>query len=142
MPVIDTGVLIAAFNRRDSLHEAGWAIVQAADAGRIEPLIVHDFVLAETLNHLNRKVGSPAARDSLRRLEASDGFRLVRLSDVVYSIGKNDVFPHEAGLSFVDALTVAYMRENKIHTLYSFDEGFDGRVGIRRTKARPPHRGR
>lgn len=135
MPVIDTGILIAAFNRRDSLHEQGWAIVSAADAGEIEPLVLHDFVLAETLNHLNRKVGSPAARDALRRLEASDGFRLVRLSDVVYSIGKNDVFPREAGLSFVDALTVAYMRENRIQVLYAFDKGFDGRAGIRRRKS-------
>lgn len=135
MPAIDTGVLIAAFNRRDSLHSEGWAIVRAADTGDLQPLIVHDFVLAETLNHLNRKVSSHAAREALRRLESSDGFRLVRVSDVVYSIAKNDVFPKEAGLSFVDALTVAYMREEDIHVLYSFDGGFDGRARVRRKTA-------
>lgn len=135
MAVVDTGVLIAAFNRRDSLHRPGWDILQAADRGDIEPLTVHDFVLAETLNHLNRKVSSPSARDALRRLEASDGFRLLRLSDVVYSVGKNDIFPNEAGLSFVDALTIAFMREHKIHVLYSFDDGFDGRAGVRRKAA-------
>jgi len=135
MAVADSGVLIAAFNKRDSLHKEGWEIVQSADQGDIEPLTVHDFVLAETLNHLNRKVNSPSAREALRRLEASDGFRLIRLSDVVYSVGKNDVFPKEPGLSFVDALTVAFMREHKMQVLYSFDDGFDGRAGIRR-KAR------
>jgi predicted nucleic acid-binding protein len=71
--VIDSGVLIGAMNRTDAYHARAWPILTAADEGRIAPLHVTDFILAETLNYLNRKIGSKESREGLRRLEASPG---------------------------------------------------------------------
>lgn len=129
---VDSAVLIAAMHARDVDHARAFAILQAADEGTIPPLVLTDFILAETLNFLTRKGGSPAAREALRRIEASQGLRVERISDGVYAVGKDDVFRHIDGLSFVDALTVAFMRHRGLPSIYSFDEDFDRVPGIRR----------
>lgn len=130
--VIDSAVLIASLRRRDALHERAWPILQAADAGDIPPLVLTDFILAETLNHVVRKDGSAQAREALRLLEASTGFRIERVSDAVFARGKDEVFRSEDGLSFVDALTVAFMQDRGLRRIYSFDADFDRVRGLKR----------
>jgi hypothetical protein len=133
---VDSNVLIAAMHARDAHHAAGLAIVLAADGGAIPPLLLTDFLLAETLNYLARKGGSAVGREALRRIEASRGFKVDRVSDEVYAAGKNDVFRAVDGLSFVDALSVAYMRSRGMTRIYSFDADFD-RVPRLRRLSRP-----
>lgn len=123
--VVDTGVLVGAFHRRDAHHAEALSIVLAADDGKIPPLLLTDFVLAETINYLTRKGGSQAGREALDRLEASPGFSIERVPDTVYTRGKNEVYRAFEGLSFVDALTVAFMQARELLRLYSFDRGFD-----------------
>lgn len=133
--VVDSAVLIAAMHRRDVRHQEARTILLAADRGDIPPLLITDFLLAETLNYLTRKGGSAVAREALRRLEASRGFRVERISDAAFAKGKNDVFQTIDGLSFVDALTVAFMQGRGIRRIYSFDADFDRVAGIERLTA-------
>lgn len=123
--VVDTAVLFGALNLRDREHERAAAILTAADEGVIAPLVLTDFILAETLNFLTRKGGSAVAREALQRFEASRGLRIERISDDAFDLGKNEIFGKVDGLSFVNALTVAFMRARKIDRIYSFDADLD-----------------
>lgn len=129
---MDSVVLIAAMHRRDRRHADALPILKAADEGRIPPLVLTDFLLAETLNYLTRKGGSAVGREALRRLEASSGFEVQRVPDDVWATGKNRVYRTIDGLSFVDALTVAFMERRRIRTIYSFDADFDRVPGVER----------
>lgn len=131
---VDTGVLAAAFHARDLHHEESFAIVRAADAGRLPPLLLTDYVLAETLNFLVRKGGSPAGREALRHVEASPGLVVERVSDAAYEAGKA-IFRTVDGLSFVDAVTVSVMRSHGLSRIYSFDADFDRVKGFQRATA-------
>ncbi len=135
--MIDTGVLVGAMLARDSYHDEAVPIFQAADAGTIPPVVVTEFVLAETLNFLVKKGNSAIGRDALARLEASTGFQIRGVPAGVVDRAKVEVFQRFDGLSFVDALTVAFMQEHGIETLYSFDEGFDKVPSIARRSTLP-----
>lgn len=133
---VDTAVLVAAAHRRDQDHDRGLEIVRAADRGTIGPLLLTDFVLAETVNYLVIRGGSEAGREALDRLETSRGFSIERTPDTAYITGKNEVLRRFDGLSFVDAVTVAFVRNRGIDVVYTFDDDFDGVPGIeRRTHA-------
>lgn len=125
---MDTVVLVGALHRRDTHHDEALPIVRAADRGDLAPLIVTDFILAETLNYIVKKGSSAAARQALDRLESSPGFVFERVPDTSYDRGRGEVFRRYDGLSFVDCLTVAWMEDHDVETIYSFDQGFD-RVG-------------
>lgn len=131
---VDSVVLIAAMHRRDRRHADALPIVLAADAGRIPPLVLTDFVLAETINYLTRKGGSAVGREALRRLDQSSGFRVERVSGEVWSSGRT-VYERVDGRSLVDALTVAFMKRRNLTRLYSFDAGFDRVRGLERLEA-------
>lgn len=131
---VDSVVLIAAMHRRDRRHAEAFPILHAADEGRIPTLVMTDFVLAETLNYLTRKGGSAVGREALRRLEASSGFRVERVSDEVWAAGKA-VFRRIDGLSLVDAVTVAFMERRKLRRIYSFDADLDRVPGVERLEA-------
>lgn len=135
--MIDSTVLIAAMHARDANHEAGLRIVKAADEGRIAPLVLTDFLLAETINYLTRKGGSRAGREALLRIESSRGFRVERTPDEVYALGKNEMYAKLDGLSFVDALTVAHLRTRGWSRIYSFDKDFEDVPRVRRLTAPP-----
>lgn len=122
--IVDTGVLYAAFHRRDEFHDTGLAIVRGADAGELPQLHVLDFVLAETMNALTTRLAPTDSRTALDMLETSTGFDLTRTSNAVWARGLaiyRDVDP----LSLVDAVLVAFAREHDCPYLYSFDTGFD-----------------
>lgn len=128
-------MLIAGFHGRDARHADALPVLLAADAGRHAPLVLTDFILAETINFLTRKGGSAVGRDALSRLEASAGFRIERVPDAVFASGKDDVFKSIDGLSLVDAITVAHMRHRGIRRILTFDEGFDHVRGVERVES-------
>lgn len=135
VPIVDSAVLIAAMHQRDQDHDRGIEILRAADGGRIGPLQVTDFVLAETVNYLTARGGSDVGREALDRLEASRGFELRRVPDVAFEKGKNEVFRRFDGLSLVDAVTVAAMDHWGAERVYTFDTDFDRVDGIQRLTA-------
>lgn len=129
--VVDTSVLYAAGNRNSDRHERALDIVRAADRGRLPRLRVPDVVLVETMNGLNRDVGHEKAVDMLERLEASNGYRLDRVTDGVWNAGLEQ-FRTVERLSLADGVIAAYLRDRGLETLYSFDGGFDGLESITR----------
>ena len=139
--LVDTGILVGALNRRDSLHAPALAIVRAIDDGKLGRAIVTDFVLAETLNYVNRKVDGDLARETLRRLLDSAHFVIERTPDTVWNKARDVVFPRYGHLSFTDALVVAHLSQRGLRRLFSFDSGFDAVRGIERLAALPAKTG-
>ncbi len=135
--MMDTGVLAGALLKRDTHHEEAKPVFDAVDEGSIPPVVITEFILAETLNFLVAKGNSAIARDTLDRLEQSTGFSIQPVPAHVIDKGKNKAFQRFDGLSFVDALTVAYMQEHDLDTLYSFDSGFDKVPSITRRTSPP-----
>lgn len=133
--IVDSIVLIAAMHARDVHHVEARKIVEAADQDELAPLVLTDFILAETLNYLTAKGGSAIGREALSRIEASQGLRIERTPDSVFSAGKNKVYANIDGLSLVDALTVAHMRHRGVSHIYSFDDDFDRVPEIQRLVA-------
>lgn len=129
--LVDTGVLFAAFHRRDEAHDTGLSVVRGADRDELPRLTVLDFVLAETMNALTRQLVPDDARRALEMLETSVGFDLVRTSNAVWSRGLA-TYRDIDRLSLVDAVLVAFCGEHGCRYLYSFDTGFDSIEGVTR----------
>lgn len=129
--LVDTGVLYAAFQRRDEFHETGLSIVRDADRGALPQLVVLDFVLAETMNALTQQLAPADARRSLEMIEESEGLDIARTSNAVWAAGLA-TYRRVDRLSLVDSIIVAYGRERDRPYLYSFDTGFDGVEGLTR----------
>lgn len=129
--LVDTGVLYAAFDRRDRHHDTGLAIVRAADARELPELVVPDFVLAETMNALTQRLSHEATLEAVDRLERSVGFTIERTTNPVWARGRS-VYERRSQLSYVDAIIVAWAKEHGLEHCYSFDAGFDSVDGMTR----------
>jgi predicted nucleic acid-binding protein len=125
---VDSVVLIGAFYRNDQWHAKAAPIIREIDSGH-SPVYITDFILAEVLNFLHQKAGHGAATETLRALESSETISIIRVSDSQFAAG-NAFFEKYPRLSFVDALTVACMKDLKIENIYSFDSDFDGIEGV------------
>lgn len=128
---MDTGVLYAAFHRRDEFHDTGLSIVRGADRDVLPQLLVVDFVLAETTNALTLQLLPGDARRALEMLETSTGFEIGRTSNAVWARALA-TYRQIDRLSLVDAVLVAFCRERDVPYLYSFDAGSDGIEGLTR----------
>lgn len=122
--LVDTCVLYAAFDRRNSRHDTGLAIVRDADAGRLPELVTPDVVVAETMNALTQRISHDATVDAIERLEASEGFTIGRSTEQQWALGR-EIYERHPPLSYVDSLLVAWCRDRDIQYVYSFDTGFD-----------------
>lgn len=126
---IDTSVLYAAADGSDQRHEAAIPILRGIDDGSLPEVVVLDFVLAETMNGLTRRLSHEVAVDFLERLETNARFSVERVTGEAFSTGKA-LFRERHRLSLVDALVVGRMRTHGIEYLYSFDDDFDGLDGV------------
>jgi predicted nucleic acid-binding protein len=126
--VIDSVVLIGAFYRNDQWHLKSAPIIRSLESGSSHAYIT-DFILAEVANFLHQKAGHHAAVETLDALESAENISIIRLTDDQFVAGRA-CFEKYNRLSFVDALTVAYMQEVGLIHIYSFDSDFDGINGI------------
>ncbi len=129
--LLDTVVLYGALVRGDQHHDAALPILQGMDDGDLPVGTVLDFVYAETFNALNRRLSHEDCVEAAELVEGSAGFQVERTNREVWTRG-NQTYRRQPHLSFVDALEVAYARENEVDYVYSFDTGFDSVEGVHR----------
>lgn len=134
--VVDTTVLFAAAYPRDTRHAEGLEVVRGIDDGSLPEGIVLGYILAETLNGLNERAGSKLADEFLSRLEENERFQ-VRHTKAGQFADAKALFRRYENLSFVDSIIVAYMRDEGVEYLYSFDEDFDA-TDVRRIEGDNP----
>lgn len=123
--LVDTTVLYAAANSRESRHETALDIVRGADRGALPALVISDPVLIETMNGLTKDVGKEVAVDFLSRLQTGSHFEIQREPIIVWHTAF-DTFEQIERLSLADAIIVTSARHHSIKYCYSFDGDFDG----------------
>jgi predicted nucleic acid-binding protein len=129
--LVDATVVIAFVDTEDEDHEQGEEIVRAIDHGELVTGVVTHEALVETLNFVNERKGPTKANALLDSLEEGAHFRLPYGPKSNVGQGRGLLRQH-SGLSYGDAMQVAYMLEEDIEYIYSFDDDFDSINGITR----------
>lgn len=137
--LLDTNVLFANASARDEFHEQASKIIRGVDHGELPKAVVTNYVVAETLNLANERLGHEAANGLLDRLIEGAHFEIVHATQADFTAAQV-LFRRHSGLSFVDATIAAYMARDGIDYLYSFDDDFDAIEGLTRLEtANSPH---
>jgi len=129
--LLDATVVIAFADTDDQDHELGTEIVRGVDAGDLPDGVVTNGALLELLNFVHDRNGQAMATDLLDRLIEGAHFHLPYDPKENYGVGRS-LFRRYEGLSFGDALQVAYMQGEDLDYIYSFDCDFDAVDGITR----------
>lgn len=119
---VDTSALVALFLASDRSHEtAARAFARLADEGA--PLYTSSYVVVETCALLDRRVGREAV---LRfRSEFAPLLRVLWVDEELHEAGLDRLVGQRgAGLSFVDATSLAAMRRLGLERAFAFDELF------------------
>ncbi|MFQ3293342.1 MAG: putative nucleic acid-binding protein [Halobacteriales archaeon] len=128
---LDTNVLFASASARDNYHDRSREIVRGIDHGGLPDATVTNYVVAETLNLTDNKLGPDAANGMLDRLIEGAHFEIDYAPKADFNAAQA-IFRQYDELSFVDATIVAYMEREGIQYLFSFDDDFDVIEGITR----------
>ncbi len=123
MPFVDTVTLFAGFFGDERHHEKAKKILQAVAEGKIRNAVFSDYILDELLT-LVRKKKSPAASSEVLEQILESEIKLAKISENHLALAY-EVFKKYPALSFTDATSVAYMMDNGIREIYSFDSDFD-----------------
>lgn len=129
--LLDATVVIAFADTDDEDHGLGAEIVQAVDRGDLPTGVVTNEALLEILNFVHDRKGQAKAVDLLDRLVEGAHFQLPYNPKEHYGVGRS-LFRRYDGLSFGDAMQVAYLQREGLEYLYSFDGDFDAVDGITR----------
>lgn len=134
---LDTGFFIAVVVPADPFHDRANAILRSIEDGRWASVHTSDFILAETLSFLRRKVrrreperivlalafgkpGAPPIVTDVPRVGSGRFAETVERYERLF----------ERGLSFTDCSTIVLMEELGVGHLATFDRGFDGLVEV------------
>jgi uncharacterized protein len=134
---LDTGVLIAAVVTDDPHHEASAAILEGIGEGRWGRVATSDYVVAEALNFVRRKVrrmealeavvalavGAPWARPVVTDLARVHAGRFAASWDAMRR-------HHDRGLSFTDCTSLVLCQELGLGTIATYDRGFGGLLDV------------
>lgn len=129
--LLDATVVIAFADTDDADHERGAEIIRGVDDGDLPVGVVTNDALLETLNFVHARRGHAMATDLLDRLVAGAHFRLPHNPNENYGVGRS-LFRRYDGLSFGDAMQAAFMQQEDLAYIYSFDDDFDAVDGITR----------
>ena len=126
---VDTSASIALNDRSDAFHAKARRFYEALTAA--DRLFTSNYVIDETITRLRYAVGHAAAL----------AFAEAMLKGRLFSIFYVDSDLEQAGvavlrkyrdkkLSFTDCLTIAIVVENKLDSIFAFDDDF-AKVGLR-----------
>jgi predicted nucleic acid-binding protein len=121
---VDTSVLYALIDKRDSVHRAAREVVASlVQAGR--RLVVSDYVVAESVNLANARGGSTVARRVLDLIEQSAGVRMEWIGTDRFELTKTFFRKHaDHGYSFTDCTSFVLMRQLRLAEALTTDKHF------------------
>ena len=127
---IDTGVFVAARNKRDINHEKAVNLLREALKGKYGRIYTSDYIFDEAVTvALVRTRKSDIAIDIGNFILSSKKLRILHVDKLVFMdawrIFKKYV---NKKLSFTDAVSIALMRRYNIDYIISFDKHFDNIV--------------
>ena len=129
--IVDSGVWIAAFNKKDVHHETAKKIITAIINGHIKNAMISDYIFNEVVTYIRKKINIIASNQAANALLDSEHVMITNIDESSFMAAFH-VFQGYEALSFTDASTVVLMKNLKVKTLFSFDSGFDGINDVQR----------
>jgi predicted nucleic acid-binding protein len=131
--LVDTGVLVAFLNERDSRHERAVELMRALMEGLHGTPFVSDYILDETYTFILTRTGRREYVERLWQLLRSNKSRGLLVLEFV---GREDFWASrqlleehaDRRLSFTDGTSVILVRRMGLDGIVSFDRDFDGLV--------------
>ena len=127
---IDTGIFVAARNKRDVNHKRAVNLLRAALKGDYGAIYTSDYVFDEAVTVALVRTGKPdIAIDIGNFILSSKRLRIIHVNKTIFEEAWNvSIRYSEKKLSFTDATSIAIMRMYNINYIMSFDRHFDGIV--------------
>lgn len=117
---LDTSAIYALVDRDDPNHrEAVARFAAALEAG--EDLLVHNYVVLESVALLHRRLGWEAAR---RFLTEVDAFRIRWVDESIHRVAVERWIARQGRVSLVDEVSFLVMQESGVRHALAFDEDF------------------
>lgn len=132
--IVDTSVLVAAFNERDAQHDRALALVEQLRSGQHGEAFTTDFILDEVVTVLLARTGRHAAAvqalDFILPADPSTAWIAIDLVGEEAFFRALEAFRRSSRreLSFTDWTTVTVVRDGRADAVISFDGDFDGLV--------------
>ncbi|HUR68006.1 MAG TPA: type II toxin-antitoxin system VapC family toxin [Candidatus Thermoplasmatota archaeon] len=131
---VDTGIFVAAQNKRDANHKSARAAIDRLLTGELGRAFTSDYVFDETVTLARVRTGSLAeaslvASRILGRKPFPHVFDMAMVNAVIFRDALRILESYkDKPLSFTDATSIAIVRRRGIGTILSFDADFDGLV--------------
>jgi len=130
MIFIDTGAWVARFSKRDQYHQTSlelWMKLRVS-GGRV---VTSDSVMVETIALLGRRIGPHAAVEAGRFMQGWKALHILRATkqEEMTALNLLEKFADKE-MGFVDCLSFALMRHERIQTAFTFDRHFE-KAGFR-----------
>jgi predicted nucleic acid-binding protein len=132
--VIDSGVWIAAFNKKDVHHQQGRLIISAVTDGKLVEPRITDYIFNEVVTYTRKKLGFEVSLKIANALLDSSHVKMLVVDESMF-MSSFHIFQKYDALSFTDANIVVVMKNLRLKWLYSFDSGFDGVKKITRLES-------
>ena len=132
MIFLDSSVIIAFKNDDDVNHEKAQALISKIHEGEYGPAVITELVFAEVVTVLLLKKGLQAAvevGDILREAKEVSTIKASTLFEKAWEVFKEQ--KKGVQFSFVDASTIACLRERSIKYIATFDRDFEKVDGIK-----------
>lgn len=129
---LDTGVILAARNADDNLHERGFELFRRSLEDEFGRIYTSDYVLDETMTVLlSRTRNRELARNAVEAILKSELIETLWTDKKVFMVAIDKFGKHKkTNLSFTDCTILSHMEARKIDNLASFDSGFSGLVEV------------
>ncbi len=134
--LIDSGVWIAAFNKKDAHHVQGKTIISAVTEGKLANVLITDYIFNEVVTYTRKKLGSEVSLKIAAALLDSRHVKIIMVDEGAF-MSSFHIFQKFDLLSFTDASIVVVMKNLRIEHLFSFDSGFDSVKDILRLESLP-----
>ncbi len=125
---IDTGIFVAARNKRDINHERAVELLRMVIKGRFGAAYTSDYIFDEAVTVALIRTGrTDIAIDIGKFILSSKKIRMIVVDKYIFRRAWSIFIKHrDKRLSFTDATSIAIIQTYKIDYIMSFDSHFDG----------------
>ena len=124
---LDTSALYALADGKDANHKRAVEIYKRLMAQKVV-LALSDQIISESATLIRRKLGYSASKKFLQIIEEGEGIGLFLIiftdKELIKKAGEYFLRENDPKLSFVDALSISIMKNEKLKRCFAFDIHF------------------
>jgi len=130
---LDTGVIVAADNTQDQLHEKALEIIERIKSGFYgSASYISDYIFDEVLTLTFARTGNMELSKGLaKKLLATKSLTWLHVDENTFTETIARYLSQKSKLSFTDCTSVELMKQNNIEYIATFDSGFKSIAGIK-----------